>query len=181
MTFHRQHWSGLTKRLSRIAAFGALIAANPGVSLAQTVPICDALTLYGNARADGTCRSLSTNNLWVCELTTADMDVHSTFNATTNFHITVRQGSNCEGLAYLAGTWPANQGVGLAFSNAQQPRTICSVNVQGYIDRFNGTTRTPAGGTTFCQAAFVKAQNAGKISNQQATFYIGLCTNNQCP
>ena len=82
------------KRMSlylALAATAALAAATSAA--AQAVPTCSALSLYANAARTGLCRSLSptTQNLWVCELSGANPDVHTTFNAANALHITVRQ------------------------------------------------------------------------------------------
>lgn len=67
----------------------------------------DALLLYGNAVNSGLCKSLSptTQNLWVCELTSSEPDIHLTFNASTNLPITVRSlagtPTQCEGRSDL--------------------------------------------------------------------------------
>ncbi|HWU52355.1 MAG TPA: hypothetical protein VN153_06010, partial [Tahibacter sp.] len=88
-----------------LAALALLLAAP--LCHAQ-VPVCDALTLYGNAVNSGLCRSLSptTQNLWVCELSGVNPDVHTTFNAATALHVTVRTDVNppsCQGNSTLAG------------------------------------------------------------------------------
>ena len=83
----------LQKRGSRAVAapllfVALLLAADAGFA---QVPTCEALTLYGNAANSGLCKTLSpaTQNLWVCGMTTANPDVHTTFNAATALHVTV--------------------------------------------------------------------------------------------
>ncbi len=72
------------KRMSLYLALAATAALAAATSAeAQAVPTCSALSLYANAARTGLCRSLSptTQNLWVCELSGANPDVHITFNA----------------------------------------------------------------------------------------------------
>ncbi|MET0403501.1 MAG: hypothetical protein ABW123_13905 [Cystobacter sp.] len=157
------------------------ITLGPTAAMAQ-VPVCSALTLYGNAVNSGLCKSLSTNNLWVCDLTGSQPDVHSTFNATTALHITVRTANNaCEGNATLGGNWLGGPNAGLTIAKGQ-PTKICGVDVQNYVKRFNDQKRMAAiQGSTLCKTAFQTAQNNGKISPTVANFYLGLCTNSSCP
>lgn len=146
-----------------IIGFGlSFLVASP----AFAVTTCEALTLYGNAVVTGLCRTLSpgTQNLWVCGLTDANPDVHSTFNRATPLHITVRT-TVCEGASVLAGAWP--NALTLA---AAQPVNICNVNVQNYVARLNAVPETYG-----CQASFVQAQALGRITPAIATSYIDLC------
>ena len=147
-----------------IIGFGlSFLVASP----AFAVTTCQALTLYGNAAVTGLCKTLSpgTQNLWVCGLTDANPDVHSTFNRTTPLHITVRTTGVCEGASVLAGAWPNALTLGVA-----QPVNICNVNVQNYVARFNAVPQTYG-----CQASFVQAQALGRITPAIATSYIDLC------
>lgn len=146
-----------------IIGFGlSFLVANP----AFAVTTCQALTLYGNAAVTGLCRTLSpgTQNLWVCGLTDANPDVHSTFNRTTPLHITVRT-TVCEGASILAGSWPDALAIGV-----NQPEAICNVNVQNYVARFNAVPQTYG-----CQESFVQAEQLGRITPATATSYITLC------
>ncbi len=155
-----------------IIGFGlSFLVANP----AFAVTTCEALTLYGNAAVTGLCRTLSpgTQNLWVCGLTDANPDVHSTFNRTTPLHITVRTPDVCENASILAGGWPNALTIGV-----HQPVAICNVNVQNYVARFNAVPQTYG-----CQASFVRAEQLGRITPAIATSYINLCNDPllQCP
>lgn len=161
------------------AALAALLLG-AGAASAQ-VPICDALTLYGNAANSGLCTSLSptTQNLWVCAMTTGVTDVHTTFNAATAFHITVRINPappNCEGNSYLTGNWPG----GLA-RQAGQPLMVCGVNIDNYVARLNAVPQVPPGGTTNCRAGFIAAGAAGRISQATMQSYLNTCAAQACP
>ena len=100
------------KRMSLYLALAATAALAAATSAeAQAVPTCSALSLYANAARTGLCRSLSptTQNLWVCELSAANPDVHTTFNAANALHITVRQApqpGGCQGNANFTGNYP---------------------------------------------------------------------------
>ena len=155
----------------------AVIAIQP--ALALNPPIGDALTLYGNAVEQGLCKSLSptTQNLWVCALTDTNPDVHTTFNATTDLHFTVRKppvNPICQGNSYLTGTWNA-QAKNLTFQ-ADQPNIVCEVNLQDYLTRLNAVEANNG-----CVEAFVNAMNAGKITQSVAQSYIDVCRQNQIP
>jgi hypothetical protein len=155
-----------------------LLAADTG--LAQ-VPTCDALTLYGNAANSRLCKSLSsaTQNLWVCELTTASPDVHTSFNAGTALHVTVRipPGTpTCQGLSTLAGNWPAALAIALG-----EPVAICGVQIQPWVDRLNAVPQVAAGGTTACRAGFLAAGAAGRISQSTMQSYLNVCAAQNCP
>lgn len=155
-----------------------LLAAEAGFA---HVPTCDALTLYGNAANSGLCKSLSpaTQNLWVCDLTGADPDVHTTFNAATALHITVRTPPGiptCEGLSLLAGHWPAALTIA-----AGQPGVLCNVPIQPWVDRLNAVPQVPAGGTTACRAGFLAAGAAGRITQATMQSYLLTCAAQQCP
>jgi hypothetical protein len=159
----------------------AIVSAIPSAARAQ-VNVCQALTLYGNAVNTGLCKALSpgTQNLWVCDLAVGNPDVHSTFNATTALHITVRTTPPCANSnpdnSILAGAWPANLAIG-----AQQRTTICNVSIQNYVDRFNDVQRMAAGPATLCRRPFFVAQQAGKISHNLAQSYLNLCALHNCP
>lgn len=168
----------LNAALGSVAVFlvTALLATPP--ALAQNVPICEALTLYGNAVDQGLCKSLSptTQNLWVCSLTNTDPDIHTTFNANTNLHFTVRTppaAPTCEGASYLTGNWNAQQRQ-LRFQ-ANQPQKVCSVDLTSYLTRLNAVERRAG-----CQQAFTNAQAAGRITPDVATSYITQCRVNNC-
>jgi len=151
-------------RMFLIGSSLSLLAAAPTFA----VTTCQALTLYGNSKVTGLCKTLSpgTQNLWVCGLTDANPDVHSTFNRATVLHLTVRTaGAACQGNAYLAGPWPG--GVTLAVG---QPAVVCGVNMQAYVVRFNAVPQTFG-----CQASFTEAQRLGRITPTIATSYINLC------
>jgi hypothetical protein len=154
----------------------ALLAGGVPMAVAQ-VPICQALTLYGNAVKTGLCQGLSTGtqNLWVCELTSGAPDVHSTFNSTTPFHVTVRTQS-CDAASVITGTWPNSLRIA-----AQQPTTVCNVGIQNYVTRFNNVPQVPAGPATRCRAAFTAAAVAGKITQSVEASYLHLCSVNNCP
>src|SRR5262245_44667137 len=79
------------RRARFLALLGVLVLALVSQPAAAQVPVCQALTLYGNAANTGLCKSLSpgTQNLWVCGLTTGVTDIHTTFNAATALHLTV--------------------------------------------------------------------------------------------
>jgi len=160
------------------SALGLLVAA--AAANAQ-VPVCNALTLYGNAANSGLCAQLSptTQNLWVCAMTTGVTDVHTTFNLATPFHITVRihpAPPNCEGNSYLTGNWPA-----LAIQ-AGQPNMVCGVNIQNYVARLNAVPPTPpVGAQTNCTAGFLAAGAAGRISMPTMQTYLNTCAAQACP
>jgi hypothetical protein len=152
------------------AALAVLLATT--ASLAQ-VATCDALTLYSNAVNTGLCRQLSTGNLWVCELTGANPDVHTTFNAGNNLHITVRTPGPppCQGNAQLTGNFP-----GALALQAGAPAAICNVQLQNWVNRLNAVAQgnVPAGQTN-CTAGFIAAQAAGRINGATRGFYVNLC------
>lgn len=137
------------------------------------VKICDALKLYGNAAvAGGLCRALSTNNLWVCEITGAvgnNPDVHLTFNAATELHVTVRT-PTCEGNAYVQGTMGHFTWVGAA------PAPLCNVVVTNYLARLNAVPVT----FPTCIGGFNKALSDGKINAATQNFYATQCRTNKC-
>jgi hypothetical protein len=166
-------------RLFAIAGFWLMQGAT-AFCQAPPVPVCDALTLYGNAANSGLCQSLSTSAHWVCELANSP-DIHSTFNAMTPLHITVNtQGPiPCNGLSTLTGTWNA-AGQALAIA-AGQPNLVCNVSIQNYVDRFNAQPRLPAGATTACLTAFNAALGNLRISPVVHGFYAALCGANACP
>jgi len=167
----------LNAALGSVAVFlvTSIIAIQP--ALAQSVSICDALTLYGNAVDQGLCKSLSptTQNLWVCTLTDANPDVHTTFNAVTDLHFTVRTPppTSCEGSSDLTGTWNVQQQQ-LAFQ-PNQPQQVCGVNLASYLTRLNALAPNNE-----CKQAFIDAVAKGKITQSVAQSYINQCNNN-CP
>lgn len=146
------------------------------------VPTCQALTLYGNAVNSGLCKSLSptTQNLWVCALTDTNPDVHTTFNAVTALHVTVRQppvNPTCQGNSTLAGAWPAALAIG-----AGQPNALCGVNIQNWVNRLNAVAQmAPVPPQTACTAPFMAAGGAGRISPAVMNSYLGTCAAQACP
>jgi hypothetical protein len=168
--------------LAKFFAFltGALVVAVQPAS--AQVPVCQALTLYGNAVSEGLCKSLSpgTQNLWVCALTAGNPDIHTTFNANTALHLTVRENPappGCDQNSTLAGAWPT-----LVAIAPGQPQNICQVSVQNYVNRLNAVDRMPsAGGQTLCRTAFVTAGQRGKITQPVMQSYLNLCTQHACP
>jgi hypothetical protein len=153
-------------------------AASPASAQVAT---CEALTLYGNAVSEGLCKILSpgTQNLWVCSLTDANPDVHTTFNTATDLHLTVRVSPappGCEGNSTLAGNWP-----GALQIAGGQPAALCNVGLDNYVARLNAVQQMPAGGQSLCRAPFLAAQAAGKISPALAQSYLNLCTAQACP
>jgi|GEM_PF-4516417 len=146
------------------------------------VNTCDALRMYGAAVTSGLCKSLSPGNqhLWVCDLTGGAPDIHTTFNAATNLHVTVRHNPappNCQGNSYLSGVWPAGLGI-----QAGQPAFVCQVSIQGYVDRLNAVAAIPAmPGQSLCRSAFLAAQHAGKLTAAQTHLYLANCGTNACP
>lgn len=145
-----------------------------GLAFAQAVPTCEALTLYGNAAADGLCKSLSptTQNLWVCDFTGGSPDIHATFNAATPLHITVRNNPSppgCQGNSTLTGN------AGNLMIAGGQPTSVCNVSIQNYVNRLNAVPATPAGGGSACQAGFLAAQASGKLPVAVAATYLAKC------
>lgn len=142
------------------------------------VPTCDSLTMYGNAVNEGLCKSLSpgTQTNWVCELASSP-DIHTTFNASNNLHLTVRDQS-CDQNSFWDGTWPKNLKI-----QKNEPTTICGVSVQSYVDRFNAVKRVevPNGSReTMCRQAFLTAERNGKITPSLMQSYLNLCGRNNC-
>ncbi|OKO70642.1 hypothetical protein AC629_10215 [Bradyrhizobium sp. NAS80.1] len=146
------------------------------------VPVCDALTLYGSAVNSGLCKRLSTSELWVCELTQNNPDIHMTFNKEFGLHLTVRLPKrSCEGKSELTGNWNERDGHTLKLAKGQLPKA-CEVNLQNYAARLNATTRlNGAGGYSACMTAFQTARSRDRISGQEESFYIDLCKQNNCP
>ncbi|WP_223787357.1 hypothetical protein [Marinicella meishanensis] len=153
-----------------------------GPTAQAQVATCDALNLYGNAVREGLCKGLSpgNQNLWVCDLTGGSPDIHTTFNAVTNLHVTVRHNPappNCQGQSQLTGLWPA----GLAIM-AGQPGMVCQVNIQNYVNRLNAVAQAaPMLGQTLCRSSFLRAQAAGKLSPTNTAQYLANCAANACP
>jgi hypothetical protein len=143
----------------------AVIATQSALAQAK-VSVNSALRLYGNAVNSRLCKRLSpaNQNLWVCELTGSNPDIHLTFNDKTNLHITVRR-PGCEGKAWIVGNWPR----GLVL-NQHEPREICKVNVVNYVKRLNDV-REERG----CKEAFLEAKNRGRIDESVANSYIERC------
>jgi len=168
----------------------AFVDASP----AAAVPVCEALRLYASATESGLCKSLSPagQNLQVCELSGTNPDIHTTFNAQTPLHITVRvpepvgvrqaaarrpapgghgaaaAGKACEGNATFNGNWPGRLGL-------QQNAAICGVNVQSYLARLNAV---PDAGAPI--EAFTALQTRGRLSAATANGYISLSRKNNC-
>lgn len=158
-----------------VFATAALLADRP--ALGQAVPTCQALTLYGNAALAGVCTRLSpaTQNLWVCELANTP-DVHTTFNATTALHVTVRD-TSCQGRSDLTGTFPGALAIG-----AGQPAAICGVSVQAWVAGLNAVPQVPAGTTgKVCLQPFLDAWEGGSLSPGDAQSYMNVCKSLNCP
>lgn len=157
------------------------------VEMPAVVNVCHGLTLYGNAAAAGVCQTLSpgTQNLWVCELTGSDPDVHTTFSATTALHVTVRTppgNPTCEGNSTLDGVWPNPPAAHALRIAAGQPATVCKVGIQNWVARLNAVQSTaPGAGGTFCRAGFLAAQVSGRLSPAVVTSYVNLCNYHHCP
>lgn len=160
-----------------ILAIAALLSAFPAQAFVNTG---EALTLYGNAAELGTvCINetpstpskvhSSTQNQWVCQLA-ADPDIHLTFNATTNLHLTVYNATTgCRQLSYLDGTWPR----GLTFM-AGEPLSLCGVPIATYPAMLNAITSS--NGTVLgCKASFVAAREKLHISATTENRYIERC------
>lgn len=166
------------RRGRRLSATAALMLIFAAPALAAGPSVCNALTLYGNAAASGLCKQLSPTgqNLWVCEIND-NPDVHTTFNGTTQFHVTVRipdprPGSPpvCENAAYLAGDWP-NLTI-----QAGQPTTICGIDIRNYVARLNAVQAVPrVPPQTACRAGFTNALNSGRLSPPVAGSYLQTC------
>jgi hypothetical protein len=149
---------------------------------AQAVPTCSALSLYVNAARTGLCHSLSptTQNLWVCELSAANPDVHTTFNAGNPLHITVRQApqpGGCQGNANFTGNYPG----ALAFPGGGGG-PICNVNIQSYRDRLNAVPQLAAvHGQTLVQTGALAAVAANRLTAAVAQTYINTAAHQHCP
>jgi hypothetical protein len=153
-----------------LAVFSSLTVF-PITALAQTnVSINSALRLYGNAVNSRLCKKLSpaTQNLWICELSSSNPDVHLTFNDKTPLHITVRT-KGCEGNAYLEGSFPGK----LALKKNQK-KEICKVNVENYVKRLDDVRQERG-----CKEAFTEAAAKDRISHSVKDSYIKRC--NQFP
>jgi hypothetical protein len=160
-----------TQPLVILGTAGAIMATATAYAQLNT---CEALTLYGNAAGQRLCKSLSptTQNLWVCELASGQPDIHTTFNAATPLHLTVRNNPappGCEGNVQLNGVWPA----GIVAAN-QNP--ICGVNVVNYVARLNAVQRMQGGGgQSACRQAFITAGASGRISQPVMQSYLNAC------
>lgn len=177
--------SRITRNTARVLVvlFVAFAVMTVGIrpASAQTasprVNVCQALTLYGNAAREGLCKNLSTGTNWVCELAKENnLDIHTTFNATTPFHITVRPCPAGE-RSDLTGTWPNSLIIA-----QNQPITLCGVSIQTYVDKLNKVTQVNSAPApeTLCTTAFKKAVEAGKIDGTVANFYKDKCKVNRC-
>lgn len=168
-----------------IGAAAAVLALFAGTPAHAQVAVCDALSLYANGARTGLCKSLSpTNqNLWVCELTTANPDVHLTFNANTALHITVRTprgAPTCQGNSILTGTFPSVQNNPLARA-AQQPQQVCNVDVDNYIQRLIAVPELAAAqNQNRVQTAMLNALAGGKVSQAVSNSYIQTAAANNC-
>ncbi len=163
------------KFLSPIIAAASFAATTSAA--AQAVPVCEALTLYGNAAASGLCKSLSpgNQNQKVCELS-LNPDIHMTFNAGTRLHFTVRT-PRCDRRSNLTGTWPNH----LALA-PNQPASICNVNVANYIHRLNAVPRLAAAPPNgLAVTAFNAAVQKRRLNQQAAQLYIDLAGQWNCP
>jgi hypothetical protein len=168
-----------------IGAAAVMAALFAGAPAHAQVAICDALSLYANGARTGLCKDLSptTQNLWVCELTTANPDIHLTFNANTALHITVRTprgAPTCQGNSTLAGSFPSVQNNPLARA-AQQPQIVCSVDVDNYISRLIAVPELAAAhNQNRVQTAILNALAAGKVNQATANSYMATAVNNNC-
>jgi len=170
-------------KMPSLAIAGAAVAAlmSTQVRAQAPVPTCQALSLYANAANTGLCRSLSptTQNHWVCELGD-NPDIHTTFNAANNLHITVRTlnpggGVQCQGNSQFTGNFPG----ALALVNGAP---ICNVNIQNYAARLNAVPQLPAApGQTRVQTAALAAVAAGRLTIQVAQTYINTAAAQGCP
>jgi len=156
-------------KMRSLAIASAAVAALAIATGVQAVPTCEALSLCANAAESGLCRSLSptTQNHWVCGLADGP-DIHTTFNAATHLHITVRQcpGPSCQGHANINGTFPANMTL-----TANAP--ICRVSAQNYLARLNAVNEmAAAAGQTHVQTAILAAV---------AQTYISTAAHHHCP
>jgi|GEM_PF-5814210 len=133
-----------------------VMAAVGGVArptLAQAVPVCDALTLYGNAfnrplTAGNRCLTLTptTQTHWVCSLPNGNLDVHLTLNQATALHITVRGfGStpSCDRNSPLTGTWPLASMTPQLMIQPGSDTILCSVNVGNIVENLNKVEAVP--------------------------------------
>lgn len=165
------------KRPMSVVAVAVVMLLSVGVARAMNV--CQALTLYGNATVTGLCKSISMNNLWVCELTAAQPDVHLTFNAQTVLHLTVRtQQKACDQNTNILGNFPG------AMNALPAHQVLCGVNVDNYIARLNAVPQLAVGTNnqaTLCRTAIQQALNNLKITQPIYNFYIGQCQANNCP
>ncbi|MBY3348908.1 hypothetical protein [Rhizobium laguerreae] len=166
-------------RLKKISGFVLLFSAFCCSYASETladVATRQALTLYGNAALTGLCRHLSTNRLWVCELSD-NPDIHLTFNADTALHITVRTPS-CEGNSVLDGEWPGNLKIA-----AGQPKNVCNVKIYDeeeggdYVNRLNALPEI----FSECRDSFREASAMNRLNAQTANFYIGKCKRYPAP
>ncbi|MCX7552741.1 hypothetical protein OS175_02520 [Marinicella sp. S1101] len=169
-------YSILTKSIA-LLLFIAFI--NPVVAQVNT---CQALSFYGNAVNEGLCKGLSpgNQNLWVCDLTGGSPDIHTTFNAVTNLHLTVRNNPappQCQGSSQLTGVWPAGLNI-----MAGQPNMVCGVSVQNYVDRFNAVNQAAViPGHSLCESGFLNAQANLRLTPAQTHLYLLNCAANHCP
>ena len=165
-------------KMRSLVIASAAVAALTIATGAQAVPTCEALSLYANAAESGLCRSLTptTQNHWVCELADGP-DIHTTFNAATHLHITVRQypGPNCQGHTNINGTFPANM-------TLQANAPICHVSVQNYLARLNAVNEMAAApGQTHVQTAILAAVAAGRVTAAVAQTYVNTAAHHHCP
>ncbi|MGO6846626.1 hypothetical protein [Rhizobium ruizarguesonis] len=157
-----------------VLLFSAFCCSYANETLAN-VATRQALTLYGNAALTGLCRHLSTNRLWVCELSD-NPDIHLTFNADTALHITVRTPS-CEGNSVLDGEWPDNLKLAPG-----QPEKVCNVKIYDekegdYLDRLNALPEI----ISECRDSFQEAFAMNRLNARTADFYIQQCKRNPAP
>lgn len=148
---------------------------------------CTSLTFYGNAVSSGLCKTLSPadQNLQVCELTSAQPDIHLTFGLIrpgaapppappppppAPLHLTIRANNStppCEGNVNILRT-AAN-----AFQ-AAAPGRICSVDVTNYVARMNAQTiAATVPPATACRTAFLAAH--AKLSPGVQQGYLDAC------
>jgi hypothetical protein len=177
------------RAVSAAAALAAMLGSLPAQAQV-TVPVCDGLSLYANGVRTGLCKNLSrTNqNLWVCELTTDNPDVHLTFNApaqgvaATSFHVTVRTpraNPTCQGHSILTGSYPSVPGNALRRA-PMQPAVVCQVNIDDYVQRLIALPQMAPDGHNRVQTAILSAQLAGRVTPIIQGDYIGTAAAQGC-
>ncbi|ANP89284.1 hypothetical protein [Rhizobium leguminosarum] len=153
-------------RMKKISGFVLLFSAFSCSYASETladVATHQALTLYGNATLSGLCRHLGINRQMVCQLSDIP-DVSLAFNDAAPLHIEVRT-PTCEGNSVLDGEWPYNLKIA-----ADQPETVCTVEIKDYVDRLNAQPEIIG-----CEDSFQDAFFINKINARTAYIYIQQC------